>query len=104
MAAAALLLAFRPDLDGLARRSGLSGVGFGAYVAVDRPDHPGLPAASDRAKDLGVINVAIVCRRIGAAIAAPLVSRRCRGLFCATAGAWPGARPRSGSGGSESVR
>jgi len=34
-----------------------------------------LPAARDRAKDLGIINIAIVCPgAIGAVIAAPLVS------------------------------
>jgi MFS family permease len=54
----------------------LFGVGFGAYLAVDQAlITQVLPAARDRAKDLGVINIALVCpSAIGALIAAPLVS------------------------------
>jgi hypothetical protein len=51
-------------------------MGYGAYIAVDQAlITQVLPKARDRAKDLGVINIAIVCPgAIGAAIAAPLVS------------------------------
>ena len=51
-------------------------VGFGAYLAVDQAlITQVLPAAADRAKDLGVINIAIVCpSALGALLAAPLVS------------------------------
>ena len=39
----------------------LFGVGFGAYLAVDQAlITQVLPAAADRAKDLGIINIAIV--------------------------------------------
>ena len=46
-----------------------------------------LPTARDRAKDLGIINIAIVCPyAIGPLIAAPLVSLAgYRALFAATA-------------------
>lgn len=52
------------------------GVGYGTYLAVDQAlITQVLPGASSRAKDLGVINIAIVCpAAIGALIAAPLVS------------------------------
>ena len=54
----------------------LYGMGYGAYIAVDQAlITQVLPKAHDRAKDLGIINIAIVCPgAIGAAIAAPLVS------------------------------
>jgi MFS family permease len=54
----------------------LFGVGYGAYIAVDQAlITQVLPKAHDRAKDLGIINIAIVCPgAIGALIAAPLVS------------------------------
>src|SRR5206468_1135300 len=54
----------------------LFGLGYGAYIAVDQAlITQVLPAARDRAKDLGIINIAIVCPgAIGAVIAAPLVS------------------------------
>jgi len=66
----------------------LFGVGFGAYLAVDQAlITQVLPAARDRAKDLGIINIAIVCpSAIGALLAAPLVSLGgYRTLFAATA-------------------
>jgi MFS family permease len=52
------------------------GLGFGAYLAVDQAlITQVLPAARDRAKDLGIINIAIVGpAAIGAAIAGPLVT------------------------------
>ncbi len=54
----------------------LYGIGYGCYIAVDQAlITQVLPKARDRAKDLGIINIAIVCpAAIGAAIAAPLVS------------------------------
>jgi MFS family permease len=54
----------------------LYGIGFGAYIAVDQAlITQVLPKAHDRAKDLGIINIAIVTPyAIGPAIAAPLVS------------------------------
>ena len=54
----------------------LYGTGYGCYIAVDQAlITQVLPKARDRAKDLGIINIAIVCPgAIGAVIAAPLVS------------------------------
>jgi MFS family permease len=54
----------------------LFGVGFGAYLAVDQAlITQVLPAAKDRAKDLGIINIAIVGpAAIGPAIAAPITA------------------------------
>jgi MFS family permease len=76
MAAAALLLTFDETWPAAIGAAVLFGVGFGAYLAVDQAlITQVLPAASDRAKDLGVINIAIVCpSAIGALVAAPLVS------------------------------
>jgi MFS family permease len=76
MTAAALLLTFQETWPAAIVAAVLFGVGFGAYLAVDQAlITQVLPTASDRAKDLGVINIAIVCpAAIGALIAAPLVS------------------------------
>ena len=76
MAAAALLLAFVETWDAALLAAVLFGLGYGAYIAVDQAlITQVLPAARDRAKDLGIINIAIVCPgAIGAVIAAPLVS------------------------------
>jgi len=76
MAAAALLLAFSPTWPASLGAAALYGIGFGCYIAVDQAlITQVLPQARDRAKDLGIINIAIVCPgAIGAAIAAPLVS------------------------------
>jgi MFS family permease len=76
MGAAALLLTFVETWNAAIGAAVLFGVGFGAYLAVDQAlITQVLPAAADRAKDLGVINIAIVCpSAIGALIAAPLVS------------------------------
>ena len=66
----------RGELGRAARGRGLLfGMGFGAYLAVDQAlITQVLPAAADRAKDLGIINIAIVGpAAIGAAIAGPLV-------------------------------
>ncbi len=74
--AAALLLAVAETWHAALAAAILFGVGYGTYLAVDAAlITEVLPAASNRAKDLGVINIAIVCpAAIGALIAAPLVS------------------------------
>jgi MFS family permease len=76
IAAAALLLTFVETWTASIGAAVLFGVGFGAYLAVDQAlITQVLPTARDRAKDLGVINIALVCpAAIGALIAAPLVS------------------------------
>jgi len=76
IAAAALLLTFVETWTASIFAAAAFGVGFGAYLAVDQAlITQVLPAARDRAKDLGVINIALVCpAAIGALIAAPLVS------------------------------
>ena len=75
MGVAALLLTFVETWDAALVAAVLFGVGFGAYLAVDQAlITQVLPAATDRAKDLGIINIAIVGpAAIGAAIAGPLV-------------------------------
>jgi MFS family permease len=76
MAVAALLLAFEETWTAAMIAAFLYGLGYGAYIAVDQAlITQVLPKARDRAKDLGIINIAIVCPgAIGAVIAAPLVS------------------------------
>jgi MFS family permease len=76
MAAAALILAFWETWPAALLAAALYGIGFGAYIAVDQAlITQVLPKARDRAKDLGIINIAIVCPyAIGPLIAAPLVS------------------------------
>jgi len=76
IAAAAVLLTFVETWAASIGAAVLFGIGFGAYLAVDQAMITQvLPQARDRAKDLGVINIAIVCpAAIGALIAAPLVS------------------------------
>jgi MFS family permease len=76
IALAALLLTFVETWPAAIGAAVLFGVGFGAYLAVDQAlITQVLPEARDRAKDLGVINIALVCpAAIGALIAAPLVS------------------------------
>jgi predicted MFS family arabinose efflux permease len=76
IACAALLLTFVETWPASIGAAVLFGIGFGAYLAVDQAlITQVLPAARDRAKDLGVINIALVCpSAIGALIAAPLVS------------------------------
>jgi MFS family permease len=73
---AAVLLTFVETWDASIVAAVLFGMGFGAYLAVDQAlITQVLPAAADRAKDLGIINIAIVGpSAIGAAIAGPLVS------------------------------
>jgi MFS family permease len=76
IAVAALLLTFVETWPASIGAAVLFGVGFGAYLAVDQAMITQvLPAARDRAKDLGIINIALVCpAAIGALIAAPMVS------------------------------
>jgi MFS family permease len=76
MGLAALLLTFDETWQASLVAAVLFGVGFGAYLAVDQAlITQVLPAAADRAKDLGIINIAIVGpAAIGAAIAGPLVT------------------------------
>jgi len=76
MGLAALLLTFVETWDSALVAAVLFGMGFGAYLAVDQAlITQVLPAAANRAKDLGIINIAIVGpAAIGAAIAGPLVT------------------------------
>jgi len=76
IALAAVLLTAVETWDAALLAAVLFGGGFGAYLAVDQAlITQVLPAASDRAKDLGIINIALVGpTAIGAAIAGPLVS------------------------------
>src|ERR1700722_17528632 len=75
MGLAALLLTFVENWDAALVAAVLFGLGFGAYLAVDQAlITQVLPAAADRAKDLGIINIAIVGpAAIGPAIATPMV-------------------------------
>jgi MFS family permease len=76
MAVAALLLTFWETWPAALAAATLFGIGFGCYIAVDQAlITQVLPKAHNRAKDLGIINIAIVTPyAIGPAIAAPLVS------------------------------
>lgn len=61
MGCAALVLTFVETWNAALVAAVLFGAGFGAYLAVDQAlITQVLPAASDRAKDLGIINIAIV--------------------------------------------
>ncbi|HEV2255050.1 MAG TPA: MFS transporter [Streptosporangiaceae bacterium] len=76
MGVAALLLTFWETWPSALAAAVLFGIGFGCYIAVDQAlITQVLPKAHNRAKDLGIINIAIVTPyAIGPAIAAPLVS------------------------------
>jgi MFS family permease len=76
IAVAALLLAIWPTWPVSLAASVLLGAGYGVYLAVDSAlITQVLPAATDRAKDLGVINIATAAPQVlGPAIAAPLVT------------------------------
>jgi MFS family permease len=76
IAAAALILAVWPNWPASLVASFLFGAGYGVYLAVDTAlITEVLPAATDRAKDLGVINIATAAPQVlGPAIAAPLVT------------------------------
>ncbi|MFG1608469.1 MFS transporter [Actinoplanes sp. NPDC049265] len=76
MAVAALILAVAPTWPAAIVAALVLGLGFGIYLAVDTAlITQVLPAATDRAKDLGVINIASSAPQVlGPAIAAPLVT------------------------------
>jgi MFS family permease len=76
IAIAAILLAIWPTWPMALVASVLMGAGYGVYLAVDTAlITQVLPAATDRAKDLGVINIASAAPQVlGPAIAAPLVT------------------------------
>jgi MFS family permease len=76
MAVAALILAVAPTWPASIVAALVLGLGFGIYLAVDTAlITQVLPAASDRAKDLGVINIASSAPQVlGPAISAPLVT------------------------------
>jgi MFS family permease len=75
MGLAALLLTFVETWTASEIAAVLFGAGFGAYLAVDQAlITQVLPAANDRAKDLGIINIAIVGpAAVAGAISAALV-------------------------------
>ena len=76
MAAAAGLLAFWPTWTGALVAAGVLGLGFGVYLSVDQAlITQVLPTAEDRAKDLGIINIANSAPQVlGPALAFPIVS------------------------------
>jgi MFS family permease len=76
MAVAALVLAFWPTWPGSLLAAGVLGLGFGVYLSVDFALMTEvLPAASDRGKDLGVINIANSLPQVMAPVlAAPIVT------------------------------
>jgi MFS family permease len=75
MAVAAVLLAVAPTWPMAIVAALLLGAGYGVYLAVDAAlITQVLPAATDRAKDLGVINIANSAPQVlGPAISAPIV-------------------------------
>ena len=75
MAGAALLLARLADLAGALVAAAMLGAGFGVYRRVDAAlITQVLPTAEDRAKDLGIINIANSAPQVlGPALAAPIV-------------------------------
>jgi MFS family permease len=76
IAVAALLLAVWPTWPAALVAAVLLGAGYGTYLAVDTAlITQVLPAAVDRARDLGVINIATAAPQVlGPALAAPLVT------------------------------
>jgi MFS family permease len=76
MGCAALVLTFAETWHSALAAAVLFGAGFGAYLAVDQAlITQVLPAANDRAKDLGIINIAIVGpAAVAGALSAALVS------------------------------
>jgi MFS family permease len=76
MAAAALLLAAWETWTGAIVCAGLLGLGYGVYLGVDQAlITQVLPRAEDRAKDLGIINIASSAPQVlGPALAAPIVT------------------------------
>lgn len=76
MAAAASLLAAWPTWTGAMIAAFVLGLGFGIYLSVDQAlITQVLPTAQDRAKDLGIINIANSAPQVlGPALAAPIVT------------------------------
>ena len=76
MAAAATLLALWPTWTGAMISAAVLGLGFGVYLSVDQAlITQVLPTARDRAKDLGIINIANSAPQVlGPALAAPIVT------------------------------
>lgn len=76
MAAGAVLLAVSPTWPASMVAAALLGTGYGVYMAVDTAlITQVLPAAGDRGKDLGVINIANAAPQVLApALAAPIVA------------------------------
>jgi MFS family permease len=76
MSVAALLLAFWPTWSGAIVAAAVLGLGFGVYLSVDFALMTEvLPAADDRGKDLGVINIANSLPQVLAPVlAAPIVT------------------------------
>ncbi len=76
MAAAAILLAAWPTWNGAMVAAVILGLGFGVYLSVDQAlITQVLPTAKDRAKDLGIINIANSApQALGPALAAPIVT------------------------------
>jgi len=76
MAVAALLLAISPTWPAAITAAAVLGGGYGVYLAVDAAlVTQVLPAVTDRAKDLGVVNIANSAPQVLApALAAPIVS------------------------------
>ncbi|MET7616859.1 MFS transporter [Streptomyces sp. NPDC005408] len=76
MAVASLLLTFWHTWPVAMGAAALLGLGFGVYIAVDQAlITQVLPQAGDRAKDLGVINIANSAPQVlGPALAAPVVA------------------------------
>ena len=76
MACAAVLIAVWPAWSGALVAAAALGIGFGAYSAVDFALLTQvLPAARDRGKDLGVLNIASSLPQVLApVIAAPIVT------------------------------
>jgi MFS family permease len=76
MALAALILAVWPTWTGALVAAVVLGLGFGVYLSVDQAlITQVLPAAQDRARDLGIINIANSAPQVlGPALAFPIVS------------------------------
>nr|WP_255672598.1 MFS transporter [Glycomyces amatae] len=76
MASAALLLTFWHTWPAAIAAAAIMGAGFGVYLSVDQAlITQVLPAAADRAKDLGIINIASTAPQVlGPALAAPVVA------------------------------
>jgi MFS family permease len=76
MAVAAVLLAFVPSFEVVMVAALVLGLGYGVYLAVDQAlITQVLPAAADRGRDLGVINIANSAPQVLApVIAAPIVT------------------------------